>query len=127
MDCGPACLKMIAAHYNLRFKIESLPNIAVINEKGMSMLAISDAANKMGLRTAGVRMPVEKLTLMRLPVILKWDKYHFVVLFKVDKDLFYVADPVKEIIAFKKADFLKHWISEGALPKNEGIALTLRL
>jgi ATP-binding cassette, subfamily B, bacterial len=48
-DCGPACLKMIAAFHGRKFSIQYLRDHAHISRLGVSLLGISDAAEKMGM------------------------------------------------------------------------------
>ncbi len=54
MDCGPACLRMVAKHYGREFSLNSLRDISGFSKEGVSLLGISDAAEKIGFRTKGV-------------------------------------------------------------------------
>lgn len=38
MDCGPACLCMIAKHYGANYSIQELRDIACITRVGVSLL-----------------------------------------------------------------------------------------
>jgi ATP-binding cassette subfamily B protein len=88
MDCGPTCLRMIAKHYGRHYSLQTLRENAFITREGVSMMGISDAAEKIGFRTTGYRLSVEKLVDdMPLPCILHWNQGHFVVLYKVRKKL----------------------------------------
>ena len=44
MDCGPACLKMVAEHYGRRYSLDTLRAYSSIGREGVSMLGISNAA-----------------------------------------------------------------------------------
>ena len=46
MDCGPACLRMIAKHYGRHYTLESLRQKSHISREGVSMLGISAAAEE---------------------------------------------------------------------------------
>lgn len=46
MDCGPACLKMIAEHYGKIYSIQQLRDFSNITKVGSSFLGLSDAAEK---------------------------------------------------------------------------------
>ncbi|MDD4606401.1 MAG: cysteine peptidase family C39 domain-containing protein, partial [Dysgonamonadaceae bacterium] len=61
MDCGPACLSMIAEHYGKRYTLEYLRDNSFIGRDGVSLLGISKAAGKIGFRTVGGRFTFEKL------------------------------------------------------------------
>ena len=73
MDCGPACLRMIAKFYGRHYSLQTLRDRSFITREGVSMLGISDAAESIGMRTAGVRISTEKLVEEAiLPCILHW-------------------------------------------------------
>ena len=50
MDCGPTCLRMVAAFYGKRYSLEGLREKSFITREGVSMLGISEAADKLGFR-----------------------------------------------------------------------------
>ena len=56
MDCGPTCLRMIAKYYGRSYSLQTLREKAFITREGVSMLGISEAAEAIGFRTAGVRV-----------------------------------------------------------------------
>ncbi|MFV0140821.1 peptidase domain-containing ABC transporter [Empedobacter falsenii] len=61
-----------------------------------------------------------------LPCILHWNKHHFVVLYKIDKNNIYISDPSHGLITYRKTEFLKNWIGSNVNNStNEGIALLL--
>lgn len=55
MDFDPTCLRMIAKHYG-KNTIQRLGKISDINREGVSLLSISEAAEKIGFRTMGIRL-----------------------------------------------------------------------
>lgn len=61
MDCGPACICMIAEHYGKQFNIETLRNYAFISRDGVSMLGLSKVAEKIGFHSIGGYMKFEVL------------------------------------------------------------------
>ncbi len=84
MDCGPTCLRMVAKHYGRLFTVQSLREKAQIGKEGVSLLGISEAAENMGFRTLGVKIPFEKLANEApLPCIVHWDQNHFVVVYAI--------------------------------------------
>ena len=56
MDCGPASLKMIAKYYGKSYTMQTLRERCFITREGVSMQGISDAAERIGFRTLGVRL-----------------------------------------------------------------------
>lgn len=86
MDCGPACLCMIAAHYGKKYKLEKLRSSAFLGKDGVSFYGISKAAEQIGMRSVGGRIAFDKLMEKAvLPCIVHWNQDHFVVVYKVKK------------------------------------------
>jgi len=123
MDCGPTCLRMIAKHYGRNYKQRTLARLCEINREGVSLLGISDAAEKIGFRTLGAKLTIQQLKEAELPCILHWRQYHFVVLYKIKNHTYYLADPATGLVTLNEADFARNWI--GDKEKQEGIALLL--
>lgn len=57
MDCGPACLRMIAAHYGKHYSLQYLREACYIDREGVSLKGIGEAAERIGLRTLAVKVP----------------------------------------------------------------------
>ena len=56
MDCGPTCLRMVAAYHGKHHSLPSLREKSHITREGVSLLGISDAAEAIGFRTMGVKV-----------------------------------------------------------------------
>ena len=125
MDCGPTCLRMVAKHYGKNFSLQKLRDISGLNREGVSLLGISEAAEKIGFRTAGAKIGLDELKKSEFPLILHWDQNHFVVLYKIKKGSFYIADPSKGLLQYSESEFLKHWGARANNENNEGIVLLL--
>ncbi|PWK77289.1 ATP-binding cassette subfamily B protein [Mucilaginibacter oryzae] len=123
MDCGPTCLRMIAKHYGRNIKLQELRDLCQINRSGVSLLGVSEAAEKIGFRTLGVKVTFKDLKEIELPTILHWRQNHFVVLYKIKGDTYWVADPAAGLIKLTGADIKQNWISDKEAL--EGIALLL--
>lgn len=127
MDCGPACLAMVAAYYGKRYSVEYLRNISYLTREGVSLLGISDAANKIGFETTAGKLKTENIDQNFLPLILHWNQNHFVVLYKISKNIFNgkrmykIADPAYGYISLSDEKFNQSWISG----EGEGVALFL--
>ncbi len=125
-DCGPTCLKIIAKHYGKTINIQELRDTSETTREGSNLLFLSEAAEKMGFRTLGVKLNLERLEEAPLPCILHWNKNHYVVLYRIKKDIFYISDPGFGLIEYNKDDFIKFWIGNNAdVSTKEGIALLL--
>ncbi|SHF95924.1 peptidase domain-containing ABC transporter [Flavobacterium defluvii] len=125
-DCGPTCLKIIAKHYGKTINIQELRDSSETTREGSNLLFLSDAAEKIGFRTLGVKLSSERLDEAPLPCILHWNNNHYVVLYKIKKGRYYISDPAFGLIEYNKADFLKFWIGNNANDSTqEGIALLM--
>ena len=123
MDCGPTCLRMVAKHFGRNFKVQTLRQLCEINREGVSLLGISDASEKIGFRSLGAKLSITDLKEAELPCILHWRQNHFVVLYKISKGNYYIADPAKGLVKLTEAEFSGSWVSD--TDKGEGIALLL--
>ena len=122
MDCGPTCLRMIAKHYGKSITLQQLRSLAKTTREGSSMLGISDAAEKIGFRTLGIKISYDRLVEdAPLPCIAHWNQNHFVVIYKIKRDVVYIADPGHGLLKYKKEEFLKSWQSD----HHEGVLLLL--
>lgn len=126
MDCGATCLRMIAKYYGRLYTAQTLRQRSSITREGVSLLGISDAAESIGMRTMGVKTTLENLEKEKVtPFIAHWNQNHFVVVYKIDKNKVYVADPGASKITYTKQEFIKHWASTEKDGNKQGIALLL--
>ncbi|WP_396189213.1 peptidase domain-containing ABC transporter [Flavobacterium sp.] len=148
-DCGPTCLKIVAKHYGKTLNIQTLRELSETTREGSNLLTLSEAAEKIGFRTLGVKLSLEKLIEAPLPCILHWNNNHYVVLASLNpskggkllniiKKVFgfksapfggwgaLISDPAHGLLEFSKEEFLKFWIGNNANESTEeGIALLL--
>ncbi len=126
MDCGPTCLRMVSKYYGRHYNAETLRQKSGIGKNGVSLLSISDTAEKVGFRTRGVKINYVQLFDVALPCIIHWNQNHFVVLIEVSKNKVKIADPGNGILTYTKIDFLNLWVSSEAIKENQpGIALLM--
>ena len=124
MDCGPSCLKMVAGFYKKNFSLETLRKKCYITRDGVSFLGLSEAADSLGFRTLGVKIPFSKLEEnVPLPCIVHWRQKHFVVVYKIKNDTLWVADPAIGLIKYSKQEFISDW--SGTIVDRENVGLVL--
>ena len=140
MDCGPACLAMITSAYGKRYSVEYLREECFITREGVSLLGITEAAQKIGFECLSAKLTAEKLRENRelLPCILHWNQNHFIVLRKAPaacgggfgrlfgvifgrKNSWKIADPAHGFVSLSEEKFKKSWLSDG----DKGVALFL--
>lgn len=127
MDCGPACLAMVSSHYGKDFGLQYLRDKSFITREGVSLLGISEAAEKIGFKHISAKLSTKDFDNEFLPCILHWNQNHFVVLYKISKNIFSgkliykIADPGHGFISLSEEKFKKSWLSDG----EKGVALFL--
>lgn len=127
MDCGPACLAMVSSHYGKDFGLQYLRDKSFITREGVSLLGISEAASKIGFKTISAKLKTGDFDKELLPCILHWNQNHFVVLYKINKNIFTekliykIADPGHGLVSLSEDKFKKSWLSDG----EKGVALFL--
>tara|TARA_R110002049_G_scaffold65035_1_gene170962 strand:+ start:92723 stop:94969 length:2247 start_codon:yes stop_codon:yes gene_type:complete len=127
-DCGPTCLRIIAKHYNKLISLQEIRDLSETTRVGSNLLKLSDAAEAIGFKSLGVKIDFHKLKEAPLPLIVHWNKNHFVVVYKIKKDVIYLSDPAYGLITYTKDDFIKRWIGNNATEDTkEGIVLILEV
>jgi ATP-binding cassette, subfamily B, bacterial len=129
MDCGSACLSMIAKYHGKNYSLQYLRDISFTSREGISLQGLIDSANVIGLDAFPVKLNFKELIQNKssLPCILHWSQNHFIVLTKIKKKLFtnnyefQIADPDSGVINLSTEQFLKYWISD----KDTGVCLFL--
>ncbi|MEA3477360.1 MAG: peptidase domain-containing ABC transporter [Bacteroidota bacterium] len=126
MDCGPACLRMIAKYYGRTYALQTLRDRSYITREGVSLLGTSDAAESIGFRTMGAKLSLDRLKQEApMPCIVHWRQQHFVVVYKIKKDTIYVADPAHGLIKYSSKEFLQGWASTKVDGEYQGVCLLL--
>nr|WP_216352832.1 peptidase domain-containing ABC transporter [Cellulophaga omnivescoria] len=126
-DCGPACLRMIAKFYGKTYSPEYLRNVCHLTNEGVSVAGITEGAEAIGLKTLPVNVTWESLEKqVPLPCIAHWRQRHFLIVYKVENDKVYVADPDHGLITYSKTDFLEGWQNTRYLNNaHEGLLILL--
>jgi ATP-binding cassette subfamily B protein len=126
MDCGPACLKMVAGFYKKSFSLETIRRKCYITREGVSFLGLSEAADSLGFRTIGVRISFDMLQEnVPLPCIVHWRQKHFIVIYRIQKDKIWAADPAIGLVKYNREEFERNWTSTVAEGKPAGLVLII--
>ena len=121
MTCGPTCLRIISSFYGKKYSLADLVQITHTNREGSSLLGISKAAEKIGFRTLGVKIPLQNLIEDgQLPCVAHWNQNHFVVIYEIKNDKVYISDPAHGLLEYSIEEFKKSWVSDS---KDQGILL----
>lgn len=129
MDCGPACLRMVARFYGKNYSLSFLRDKCYIGKVGVTLKGIIEGAESIGFRTLALRVTVTKrnetpsLSELPLPAIIHWNQNHFVVVYKVSNNKIWIADPASGKTSLTIPEFSEFFCGE----KETGIALVLEV
>ncbi len=131
MDCGPACLCMIAKHFGKSYSLEWLRGKSHITNQGVSLAGIAHAAESIGFETeSGTIAFADLMDKENLPCIAHWNQRHFVVVYGFEQGrkgtIVKVADPGVGLVSYSEDEFCSHWLSvfEASKPP-QGIVMVL--
>lgn len=111
-DCGPTCLKIVAAHYGKYLDLNYLRKISNQKSGRTTFSNLIEVRKKIGLEPVGVRANLRQLVNdVSLPVILHWNQNHYVVLYKISKRRIKISDPELGLVEYSFNDFSKKFSS----------------
>lgn len=123
-DCGAACLRMIARHYGRFFSLEYLRELTSHRKDGVSLLDISQGAERLGFKTLAASISFRRmLEDAPLPLIAFWRQNHYVVVYKTSRRHVWVADPAGGLLQYTHEQFLDGWKTGEEDGQPNGIAL----
>lgn len=117
MDCGPACVRMIASYYGKNYPLSYLRTLAHLTREGVSVANIRTSLAAIGIDSATFEITLEQLHQKCLtPSILYWEQNHFVVLEKIkgltsQKARYKVANPAFGRHWFTADEICRHWLN----------------
>lgn len=127
MDCGPACIRMVASAYGRDYPLSYLRSLAHLTREGVSVAGIRDALKEIGMDSGTFELTLQQLRdKCPLPAILHWEQNHFVVLYDVrqsrftKKTKYYVANPAYGKHSFGEEAFARFWLNG-----DKGIAVAI--
>lgn len=122
VDCGPTCLRMVAAFYGKRYSLQTLYSMLHLNFNGTSLMSLSQAAKKLGFDTLAGFVAYDRLDQIPLPAIVHWRQNHFIVVYRVQANRILAADPNSGLVNYSRQEFEAGWLGKG---QSEGIVLLL--
>lgn len=115
MDCGAACLAMICRAFGRNVSLTRIRQLVHTGLDGTGLRALCRAAAELGIASRAVKTRRDNLAHMPLPAIIHWEGNHWVVLYDVDPEHVFVADPALGMRRLTRAEFEKKWTGYAAL------------
>lgn len=110
-NCGAACLKMICDYYGKFLTLSELEILTKTSTNGASFNDLIRASSFLKLKTQRHKINYQELKeLNKLPLIANWNDDHFVVVYKINKDFVWVADPARGLRKYERNTFCKSWM-----------------
>jgi ATP-binding cassette subfamily B protein len=123
-DCGPACLRMVAAYHGRHVSLEYLREQLGLARQGVTLYDLSQVAEQLGFRTLPAEVALDTLQhRVPLPCIAYLDQEHFVVVYAARRGYLHVADPHRGRVRYAAAEFEAKWQLPGQ--PGQGIVLLL--
>ena len=111
-DCGPTCIRMLAAYYGKRTDITTIRQLCNQYRTGTTLYTLSEGARQLGFHTLGVQLSETRFfSQTTFPCVALWNKNHFIVVWQVIGDKVIVGDPAVGTLTYSKEDFCKSWIT----------------
>ncbi|WP_431265731.1 peptidase domain-containing ABC transporter [Roseateles chitinivorans] len=92
-ECGLACLATAAGLSGLCGDLATLRQRFPQSRRGIDLAGLVELAHEVGFQATPVRADLDDLAHLTLPCVLHWDLTHFVVLHRVRRGRFHIADP----------------------------------
>ena len=109
MECGLACLAMVAGFHGLKTDIAALRRRFPISAAGVTLSAIMEMANRLGMGCRALKVPLEDIPRVQTPAIIHWDLNHFVVLKSARAKSMVVHDPASGARRYARDAFSAHF------------------
>ncbi|MDA0278975.1 MAG: peptidase domain-containing ABC transporter [Proteobacteria bacterium] len=108
-ECGLACLAMVANYYGKYSDIRTLRETLCMPAGGASVKHLQQAGRQLDLQARPLKLDLNDIGLLALPVILHRDTDHFVVLKKITRKSFVIHDPAMGIRKYSLAELDHHF------------------
>ncbi len=115
-DCGPSCLLSVMKYYGCEASHEEVTEVLKTDREGTNAFNIINGSRLYGFDGYGIHISVsdiynQKISFPIICHVLKDNMFHFIVVYKVEKDELYIMDPSSKINTITKEAFEKIYLS----------------
>lgn len=108
-ECGIGCICMLLRFYKHYVTLTELRERLEVGRDGNSLRQLIKLMEEYNLSAKAYNIVSANLKSIPTPAILFWDNRHFVVLEKVNKNTYYIADPSLGYLKYTYDEFEKHY------------------
>lgn len=94
-ECGSACICIVLGYFGRWIPLEKMRLACAIDQKGVSVFNILQAAKKYGMIGQAFRKEAQDLLNSECPAILYWKLRHYVVLEGIQDGRFFINNPLR--------------------------------
>ena len=106
-ECGLCCIVMLNRYYGNNIDLNDLRDYVKPGRDGVGISALCDILKWQKYECKAYKGTVEVLETIKKPLIIYWEKCHFVILEKVRGGINYVVDPALGYVKYTKDEFIK--------------------
>lgn len=101
---------MICSYHKKNISHAEIDKHYSLGREGVSLYNLSTAAENLGFRTIAVKTDINTFKKkFNAPVIVSWNNNHYVIVYKIRNNTFYIADPALGKIKYEQEQFEKSW------------------
>jgi ATP-binding cassette subfamily B protein len=116
MDCGAACVAMVCRYFGREVAASHIRMAVGTGVDGTSLRGLQRGGEHVGLEMQTVKASKERLGRLPLPAIIHWGGNHWVVLYAIDGDRIFIADPGRRLRRVNRDEVMEKWSGYAALP-----------
>jgi ABC-type bacteriocin/lantibiotic exporter with double-glycine peptidase domain/CRP-like cAMP-binding protein len=117
MDCGAACVAMICRHFGRAVAASHIRMAVGTGADGTSLRGLQRGGQHVGLEMRTIKASKDRLDELPLPAIIHWGGNHWVVLYAVEDDRVWIADPARRLRRVTRQEVSERWTGYAALPR----------
>lgn len=106
-ECGLCCIVMLNRYYGNNIDINDLRDYVKPGRDGVGFSTLCDILKWQKYECKSYKGPIEVLESIKEPLIVYWEKKHFIILEKVKGGIYYVVDPALGYVKYTKEEFAK--------------------
>ena len=124
-ECGLISLKMITDYYGMCLSLDSIRSRCIQTDEGVSLYNLNKCSQDLGFLTMMTKCSINELiSIIPLPTITYLKHKHYVVIYYIDDEHIWVADPLSGYKQYTFDEFSRIWYLDG---EGKGVLLVLEL